>query len=854
MSPFYLQRGINRFMSNTDFQATTTQKECTISIFDTVSLGREGYCEAFSAEKKPRDHWRPILDALDAKGLVALEQHHERAKRMRHEDGATINPFDDPAERVTSWALDMIPFPISEGEWRGIEEGVTQRALLLEKIVADTYGPQQLLKNGSIPSELVFANPNFLHSCHGIQPSGNRFLTFYSADLYRGVDGRFRVLRDYGSNSAGLGYALENRIVMSRVFPELYHKTQIRRLAPFFQTFHRALIQRASLRREDPGIVLYSPGPDSHIYYEHALLSRYLGYPLVEGQDLTVRNGKVFLKKLAGLEPVEAIFRHIPDHSSDPFALRRETANGVAGLIQVCREQNIDIVNPIGSGFIDTPALKTFLPLLCRQLMGNELMLENHPVWWCGNTDGFDHAMAHFNQLTIGSAMDPSVVIDKIADLMTEIRKAPAEFMVSAPVTPSLAPTWDNRGVREGYNVLRVFACATEHGFSVMPGGLAITAGDVEILKKNNPERQQSKDIWVLSEKPIEPFTLMDGFHTISEFKRSNDLPSRVADNLFWLGRYLERAEGLIRLLRSVYRRLSGEDRPQDVPELKFLLNILQTKNIIPKTPDADISLLLYRELSQHLHDALYRKDRPESVVSILTRVQITARNVRDRLSIDSTRVINRLEDFAGNPSSDPLELLDKTLFTLSAFSGLAMESMTRGLGWRFMDMGRRVERAVNLAILIRIGLPQVCSDSSNTLQSLLEVSDSLMTYRARYKSAFQLAPVLDLLLADESNPKSLAFQLSQLAGHVEQLPRQSERRFVCSEERTALQMLTAVRLLDLAGLQCAEENPQSEVLATFLVSIETLLKEFAQQVSGHYLSRVPATPHYAMIPGKLLE
>jgi len=837
-------------MSNTDFNGLTGQNTKSLSLFNTVTLADDAYCEAFSADSHCRSHWQPILAALDAKGPDVLEQYHERAKVMRHEDGATINPFEDLTEQTTSWSLDMIPLPLSEGEWTGIEEGVTQRALLLEKILADTYGPQLLLKNGSIPPALIFANPNFLHSCHGIHPSGNRFLTFYAVDLYRGVDGRFRVLRDYGSNPAGLGYALENRIVMSRVFSELYHTTQIRRLAPFFQTFHRALIQRASLRKEDPGIVLFSPGPDSPIYYEHALLSRYLGYPLVEGQDLTVRNGKVFLKKLAGLEQVEAIFRHIPDLSIDPFALRRETANGVAGLIQVCREQNIDIVNPIGSGFVDTPALKTFLPMLCRQLIGKELLLENHPAWWCGNQDGLAQANTQLSQLVVDSAMDQTAVVDQVVDLLGKIRISPADYMVSAPITPSFSPAWEHRGVGRSYTLLRVFACATEQGFSVMPGGLAITAGNVEVLKRNSPEQQQSKDIWVLSDKPVEPFTLMDGFHTISEFKRSSDLPSRVADNLLWLGRYLERAEGLIRLLRSIYRRLSGEDRPQDIPELQFLLNILQTKNIIPKTGDVDVSHILYRELSQHLHDALYRKDRPESVVSILKRVQITARNVRDRLSIDSFRVINRLEDFAGNLSSDPLELLGQTLVTLSAFSGLAMESMTRGLGWRFMDMGRRVERAMNQAILIRIGLPHICSNARNTLQSLLEVSDSLMTYRARYKSAFQLAPVLDLLLADESNPKSLAFQLSQLAEHVEYLPRQSERRFSCPEERIALEMLTTVRLLDLTGLQCGGENKQNEVLVKFLVSMEARLKEFAQQITGHYLSRVPATPHYTMISG----
>jgi len=824
-----------------------------MSLFGRVPLLQDAYCEAFSSQNEHRSHWQPILAAMAAEGAEVLQQHHERARRMRHEDGATINPFDDSSERATPWSLDMIPFPISEEEWTGIETGIIQRACLLEQILADTYGPQELLKNGSIPAELVFANPNFLHSCHGTQPSGNRFLTFYAADLYRGQDGRFRVLRDYGSNPAGLGYALENRIVMSRVFAELYHKTQILRLAPFFQTFHRALIQRASLRRDDPGIVLFSPGPDSHIYYEHALLSRYLGYTLVEGQDLTVRNGRVFLKKLAGLEPVEAICRHIPDLSSDPFALRRDTVNGVAGLIQVCREQNIDIINPIGSGYVDTPALKTFLPQLCRQLMGEELLLENHPAWWCGTADGLDRAENQLNRLTLASAMDPAVLMEKSGDIMAQIRKAPSRYMVSAPLQASFAPAWKDSGGAGGcYTLLRLFACATEQGFAVMPGGLAITADEVETLERDCPERQQSKDIWVLSNKPVVPFTLMGGFHTISEFRRSNDLPSRVADNLLWLGRYLERAEGLIRLLRSFYRRLSGEDRLKDIPDLQFLLDILRAKRIIPEPAEGNTAIPLFRELSRYLYDALYQKDRPESVVFILKRVQQTARNVRDRLSVDSWRAISRLDEFAERPFGDPLELLDKTLFILSAFSGLAMESMTRGLGWRFMDMGRRVERAMNQASLIRIGLPQVCGDSRNTLQALLEVSDSLMTYRARYKSAFQLAPVLDLLLADESNPKSLAFQFRRLAGHVEHLPRQSERPFSCPEERIALEMLTTIRLYDLTGLQCETENSsQNEQLATFLSSMEDLLNEFAQEISGHYLSRVPATPHYTVVSGR---
>ena len=817
-------------------------------LFDALAFPGDAYCEAFASSGTPRPHWLPLIAALDGTRREVLKMRQERVKRMRHEDGATFNPFDDPSGRGTPWALEMIPLPLTAGEWAGLEAGLVQRAGLLEKILADVYGTQNLIKSGGLPPALVFANPNFLRPCHGIQPAGARFLTYYAADLYRGADGRFRVYRDYAASPAGLGYALENRIVISRVFSELYHKTPIRRLAPFFQTFHRSLTQRASLRRVDPGIVLLSPGPESRIYFEHALLSRYLGYPLVEGQDLTVRNGRLFLKKLAGLEPVEVIFRHTEDDSSDPFALRRQPTSGVAGLIQVSREARIDIVNPIGSGFVDTPALPVFLPALCRLMMGEDLALENHPAWWCGTAEGRNHTLANLDQLIVGPALNRSATVAS-PDLLAEAAAAePHAFMARAPLFPAAVAAWDGSGVSARYSLLRVFVCASDRGFEVMPGGLAITAADVATLTGDCPERQQSKDIWVLSDQPVETFSLMGGLQTVADFRRGSDLPSRVADHLLWLGRYLERAEGLIRLLRSVFRRLAGEARPVDIPELPFLLNLLRADRTIPAAPAVGDGIPPYRELWSHLNAALYQEDRPESVVAILKRVQGAARNVRDRLSLDSWRVINRLDGFADTPASDPLELLDDTLFTLSAFSGLAMESMTRGLGWRFMDMGRRMERAMNQTGLIRIGLEPVCGEAGGALEALLEIYDSIMTYRARYRTAFQLAPVLDLLLVDESNPKSLAFQFNRLADHVAQLPRQSDRRFASPEERMTLEMLTAVRLVDLTGLGCETGGASTAPLAAFLESMEKRLKDFAQQISAHYLSRVPTTPHFSAI------
>lgn len=822
------------------------------SRFDATRVYSDGYSEAFDPAGIARSHWQPLMAAFDGIAPELLNRRQERVRRMRHVDGATFNPFDDPGGQGTPWALEMIPLPITADAWSNLESGLIQRALLMEQVLADIYGPQNLIRQGQLPAELVFANPRFLRSCHGIVPSGNRYLTYYAVDLYRGLDGRFRVYRDYGDTPAGLGYALENRIVISRVFPELYHKTQIHRLAPFFHTFHRSLIERTPLQRDDPGIVLLSPGPDSRIYFEQALLSRYLGYPLVEGQDLTVRKGEVFLKKLAGLEPVQTIFRHITDGSSDPFVGGGgRSGGGVAGLIQALRQGKIDITNPIGSGFADTPALAAFLPELCRQLLGADLLLENHPAWWCGNAQMRNHVMANLPRLAVEPALLGAAPPGRSTDPAADIEMAPHLFMAREPLQPSTVPAWSPQGVAPRFTLLRLFACATETGFTVMPGGLAITAADVPTLLDDAPERQQSKDIWILSEQPVAPFSLMSSLQTVEVFKRGSDLPSRVADHLLWLGRYLERAEGLVRLLRSVYRRLAGEARPADIPELPFLLNLLRAEETIPPVADGSDPIPRYRELAGHLNDALFAGERPGSVVAILKRVQGAAKNVRDRLSLDSWRVINHLEGFSDASANDPLELLDETLFTLSAFSGLAMESMTRGLGWRFMDMGRRVERAIHQTHLIRIGLPLVCEESRSALEALLEVADSIMTYRARYRTAFQLAPVLDLLVMDESNPKSLAFQCSQIALHVDALPRSDERRFATAEERLALKMLTAVRLLDLSGIDCKAGSDRHASLRSFLETMDRRLTDFAQQVSAHYLTRVPTTPHFSTLRGQ---
>ena len=816
------------------------------SSFEQTVLAKLPYNEAFVAPGQPRKHWTAILAGInDFVASGHLQKMQSRALRMRHEDGTTYNPFDAEERAGTSWNLDVVPLPLAAREWATLEAGLIQRARLLEHILTDVYGPQQLLKTELLPAELFYANPAFLRPCHGIQPLDGRFLACYAADLYRDTDGQFRVLREYSASPAGLGYALENRIVLSRIFPDLYRKSQVRRLAPFFQAIHLGMTQRVPTHRENPNIVLLTPGPESPIYFEHALLSRYLGYPLVECEDLTVRKGKLFLKKLAGLEPVDGVFRHVADVDSDPLALRCSSNSGVAGLVQASREQLVGISNPIGSGFIETPVLSLFLQSLCQQLLSEELQLKSTPGWWCGTEVGRQEARTRLGGGAIQAALESTNLTTENVEYL--LAKQPYALMAREAVQPSVVPVWEGGEIRERPLLLRLYVGAIAGGFAVLPGGLAMTAANASDLLLGRVDQLESKDLWVLADGTVEHFSLMSSLHVSNDFLRSSDLPSRAADHLLWLGRYLERAEGRIRLLRSIQRRYTGEARPEEIPELGFLLSLLGVVKISLPQAEGSTVAVSQRSLHEQIYEAMFAKGQQESVASILQRAQEVAHRVRDRLSYDSWQSIARLDDFQPSAQEDHLELLEKALFTLNALSGLAMESMTRGLGWRFLDMGRRLERALCQVALIHAGLEKICTEPHNSLVALLEVSDSIMTYRARYRAAFQLGPVLDLILLDESNPKSLAFQLSQLTQHVDHLPRQDKRRFSSAEERISLELLTSVRLLNLTEIACSDEDASAiGSLRAFLEATEKHLLEFASMLNTHYLSRIEATPHFS--------
>jgi uncharacterized circularly permuted ATP-grasp superfamily protein/uncharacterized alpha-E superfamily protein len=803
----------------------------------------------------PRAHWATLVDSLRALGEETLAQRWDRARRLIHENGVTYNVYGDPRGLDRPWALDVLPLVVDAVEWQGLAGALAQRARLLNRILADLYGPQQLLREGLLPAEVVLAHPGFLRPCHGSMLGEGVFLHLYAADLARSPDGLWWVLADRSQAPSGAGYALENRIVLSRTLPEAFRESRVERLAPFFRTLRDTLRRLAPGHRPNPRVVLLTPGPYNEAYFEHAYLARYLGFDLVEGSDLTVRDRSVYLKTLGGLEPVDVILRRVDDVFCDPLSLRSDSSLGVAGLVHAVRAGNIVVANALGSGLVESPALMAFLPLLCRTLLGEELRLPSVATWWCGHGDALDYVIDNLQSLVVkpsfpGRNMEPvfgaRLSSEERGALVARIRARPHEFVAQEQVALSTAPVWEEGRVGPRHVVLRGYCAAADGGYDVLPGGLTRVAVSRDSLVVSMQRGGGSKDTWVRCEGPVSPVTLLRETEAPLEVVRGGaELPSRVADNLFWLGRYNERAEGTARLARGILSRLSDETSPgSEVPPLVRALAIQIGAEAGLPLPEAADALLIERTVLGHL----FAEDAPRGLRATIATIHQLALVLRDQISLDTWRVLNLLHEDArsvheGEMLAAPAvrDLLDRVIVSLAAMSGLVAESMTRGQGWRFADMGRRIERASSAASLLASTLVRMRVDEEPLLEALLEIADSAITYRRRYLSALQPAPVLDLLLTDETNPRSIGFQLLALAEHVAQLPRRASVATRSAEERIALAAHTRVRLSDPIALARTRDDGKRLALDELLSRLAEELPGLSDALTRSFLSHAEA-------------
>jgi len=853
---------------------TTTLPECAAAL-GSVLGGYAGLDSAYDELIRPdgvlRSHWQTFAQGLDEIGLADFTQRWREAQQLIRENGVTYNVYGDPRGMDRPWQLDPIPLVISPEESARLERGLSQRARLLEAILADVYGPQKLLADGLLPPALVFANPCFLRPCHGIHLPGRRYLHLVAFDLGRDPSGNLRVLGDRTQGPSGAGYTLENRIVLGRMLPEVFKACNVQRLALFFRTFRDTLRSLAPHNRDMPRAVLLTPGPFNETYFEHAYLARYLGYTLAEGGDLTVRDQRLYLKLLDGLQPVDVVWRRLDDDYCDPLELRGDSFLGVPGLVQAVRAGNVVVANALGSGLAESAALLPYLPALCKHLLGEDMQIPSVAAFWCGEPRSLEHVLANLDGMVIKPAFSSlrsepvfaaQLGLAKRQALVERMRARPEIYVGQEQITLSTTPVVTESGIVPRHVVTRAYLSAVEGGFITMPGGLSRVTASADTMVVSLQRGGGSKDTWVLTEGPVTDVTLLRPIGQAVELSRGgDDLPSRAADNLFWLGRYVQRAEDMVRLLRGILVRLTEKAGLADVPELPTLL---QAVTHLTQTSPGFVGAGAEERLAHpegELFSLIFQRDRVGSLSYNYRCIHRAAGSVRDRISMDMWRILSSLPpedpfDSANTPTlSDVLDLLNQRVLILAGFGGIAMESMTRGHGWRFLDMGRKIERALHTIGLLRwLLLPDApvapAPGSPNVeaplLEALLEIADSSMTYRRRYLSGVQAAAVLDLLIADENNPRSLVYLLQALREVIDQLPHDPNQAVRAPEQRLIVSLVTEVQLVEIQELAQADASGRRPALGEFLIDLHRDVPLLADAISHHYLSHLQTSRQLA--------
>jgi uncharacterized circularly permuted ATP-grasp superfamily protein/uncharacterized alpha-E superfamily protein len=729
-------------------------------------------------------HYAKLLEDLEAFGPAEVDRRADAGHRFVREHGITYNVYGDPRGMERPWQLDSIPFIIAPEEWRSLEAGLIQRATLLNKILADCYGPQELIRSRWLSPALVFGQPDFLRPCHGIRVPEDIFLHFYAVDLARSPDGRWWVVSDRTQIPTGAGYALANRLVTSRILPEPFRDHHVHRLAGFFLAMQNSLAQLAPRQADKARVVMLTPGPHNETYFEQAYLARYLGYMLVEGQDLTVRDNHVFLKTLSGLERVDVILRRVDDDFCDPLELRNDSMLGVPGLVEAVRMGTVVISNALGAGLVQSPAFMSFLPGLCRHLLGEPLKLPSVATWWCGQKEARAHVLEHLDKLIVKPAFRTSqnLLEGGREKLKRRIEFDPDLFVAQERVELSTAPSWEKNQLVAQPVSLRAFLVADgASGYRVMPGGLARIAPETGGSFISMQRGGSSKDAWIPSATPVEEVSLLHAVGQNVELRRTgNNLPSRLADNFFWLGRYSERADATSRLLRSALLRFNPERIGGAMELLAPLLQTLESQGQLPGISAKPELWTNAEAFEAELLAAIFDPTRPGSLRQTADHLQRLAMLVRDRTSNDMWRVLSQIDDRLAAPpdplvmlAGDAVGVLNQTLLGLAAFHGLARENMTRAQAWRFLDMGLRLERAVYLGTLLDATLRASDAENSSLLEALLEVADCGITFRSRYNLLPTVPAVFDLVLLDDKNPRSVLFQVEQLVKHFERLPKE---------------------------------------------------------------------------------
>jgi uncharacterized circularly permuted ATP-grasp superfamily protein/uncharacterized alpha-E superfamily protein len=820
------------------------------------SVGASMLDEMLDQSGKVRPHWAYYIQALQKLGQGEVSLRQNEIHKLLRENGVTYNVYGDPDGSSRPWQLDSVPLLLASEEWRDIELGLLERAELLNLILTDIYGPRELIRQGLLPIEMLFNHSGFLRACDKVKIPGKHQLVLYAADLARGPDNRMWVIGDRTQAPSGAGYALENRLAMSRVFPNIFRDTQVQRLDGFFQSLRHGMQEIAPQNSDAPRVVVLTPGPFNETFFEHAYLASHLGYPLVQGDDLTVRDGFVWLKSLNGLQRVDVIMRRMDDVFCDPLELRDDSRLGIPGLLEVARRGNVTIANPLGSGVLESPGLLPFIPRIAEHFLGKQLRLPSAATWWCGQPKELDYVLNNLHKLVIKhicrgamtSVFGSQLSRQQIAYWRDRIRANPAFFVGQEHEVFSTAPSLVGGRLEPRQSLMRCFMVAQERGYNLMPGSLTRSATQTGDVLVSNQLGAMSKDTWIVGGNSAHQASTAENKH--AEFiasTYSSTLSSRVAENLFWVGRYAERTEGSIRLLRTTVKKLYINPDNNNAHYKNSLHTILRGLTNITNTYPGFLgkdSAELLETPDNELLSLMLDEEKVGSIANNQRCLVQSGYAVRNLWSSDTWRVMDEIKSHLEQSQQltestlwNIQEHMDRLITALSAFSGLIMESMTRGNGWLFLDLGRRLERALLLISLLRscFSTAQVEGAEQLLMESLLDTSDNLICYREHYRNSIELPSFIELLMLDKNNPRSLAYQFNRIQKHVSKMPRKPSNAKLSMEERLILEACSLLDLTNINDLTKTTDGNVRENLDQTLSRLYYLIATLSDTITATY-------------------
>ena len=831
----------------------------TNTLFKDYFKGFEGYDEVFATDLGIDKDWDKLLDNLSEIGVEQLNKKQGDIDWLLAENGVTYNIYNDPKGLNRPWKLNIVPFIIQKKEWLTIKKGIQQRSEVLNLLLKDIYGKRDLIKKGIIPFEVIFSHRGFLRACDQIQYKTAKQLLIHSADLARGPDGRMWVVNDRTQAPSGMGYALENRLSINKVFPEVFGDINVEQSSTFFKDFNQLLLNAAPSNKENPTVVILTPGPHNETYFEHSYLSSFLGYPLVKGSNLVVRNGKLWMKSLKGLKQVDVVLRRVDDGFMDPLELREDSYLGVAGLMEVVRLQNVAIVNPVGSGILENPGLIPFMNGICKYFLNEELILPQIASWWCGQEKERKFVLEHLSTLVVkridrthrehiyfGEFLSKT----ELKNLKIEILKAPYQFVAQEKINFSTAPNFVEDHLEPRKIVCRTFSVAKNDGYSVMPGGLVRVAAEREELLVSNQKGGTSKDFWVVSDKKQHNIQHYSWHKTTSNpFTGINDVASDTAENLYWSGRYLGRTIVTARYLRMVLNQMASvqfNHRKSESESLKILFqSVTNITSTFPGFTGENEENAMQNSLKE-LQSVILDGARIGSFAQSFSSFNYSYYSLRNLWSRDMWRVFDGIQKLWQNLKNEKqhtipvlVKFFDRIITRLIAFMSLTEESILVKQGLLLYFIGLQMEEAFTTIAKFRslIIVQHNQELEYEILESLLSSHESLNIYRYSYKSYLSLENVISLILLDKEYAKSLTYQIKRLKKDIDQLPNNTKNIFTECQENIfkTLDKIKSVTIEDLVKVD-VDSNMRLQ-LDSLLEELSDLLHVTSLSISNTYFN-----------------